>query len=56
MKDRLSNEVKAEVFDGVMVCTGHHAHENIPVLPGSEVFKVIPHQILFLSYLCFNRN
>lgn len=28
-----------DVFDGVLVCTGHHASPSVPEVPGSELFK-----------------
>lgn len=28
-----------DVFDGVLVCTGHHASPSVPDVPGSELFK-----------------
>ncbi|XP_076333899.1 flavin-containing monooxygenase 5-like [Tachypleus tridentatus] len=28
-----------DVFDGVMVCTGHHVYPDIPLFPGIEKFK-----------------
>lgn len=28
-----------EVFDGVMVCSGHHLEKHIPKLPGLDEFK-----------------
>lgn len=31
--------VTSEVFDGVMVCTGHHGFPNIPHFEGEEEFK-----------------
>ena len=28
-----------EVFDGVMVCSGHHWKKRFPTFPGMDVFK-----------------
>ena len=28
-----------EIFDGVMVCTGHHTTPSVPRFPGQELFK-----------------
>ncbi|XP_074641984.1 flavin-containing monooxygenase 5-like [Tubulanus polymorphus] len=33
-----SNET-SEIFDGVMICTGHHVYPHIPNLPGLNKFK-----------------
>lgn len=33
------NEQYSEVFDGVMVCTGHHTTPLLPAFPGQEKFK-----------------
>ncbi|RUS85908.1 hypothetical protein EGW08_006311 [Elysia chlorotica] len=34
-----SGETKTEEFDGVFVCTGHHAEKYVPVFPGLEDFQ-----------------
>lgn len=34
-----SKELSDEVFDGVMVCTGHHVKPLIPTFKGQEKFK-----------------
>ena len=31
--------VSCEIFDGVMVCTGHHVYPHIPSFPGFEIFS-----------------
>ena len=33
-----SKEIE-KVFDGVMVCTGHHFKPHLPTFPGQEKFK-----------------
>jgi dimethylaniline monooxygenase (N-oxide forming) len=39
-RDKTSGqETKGEVFDAVMVCTGHHAEKKMPNFPGEKVFK-----------------
>ncbi|XP_059165641.1 flavin-containing monooxygenase 5-like [Physella acuta] len=30
---------KSEMFDGVLVCSGHHADKNVPTFPGLDQFK-----------------
>ena len=38
--DIKSKETRStEVFDAVLVCTGHHAEKNIPSFPGLDKFK-----------------
>ena len=32
-------ETKADVYDAVMVCTGHHANKKMPDFPGEKNFK-----------------
>ena len=39
IQNRKTEEVKDEVFDAVMVCTGHHAEKNIPTFPGLDKFQ-----------------
>ena len=39
IKDKSEGEVTSEVFDGVLVCTGHHAEKKMPKLPGQDLFK-----------------
>jgi dimethylaniline monooxygenase (N-oxide forming) len=34
-----TNEERTEVFDAVMICTGHHAKKNMPCFEGEEKFK-----------------
>ncbi|ELT88397.1 hypothetical protein CAPTEDRAFT_172206 [Capitella teleta] len=39
-KDKTSGEeTKGEVYDAVLVCTGHHAEKKMPNFPGEDVFK-----------------
>ncbi|XP_005099109.1 flavin-containing monooxygenase 5 [Aplysia californica] len=38
-KDDKSGEEKTEVFDGVLVCSGHHADKYVPTFPGLSDFK-----------------
>ena len=39
IKDKSSGQVNTEVFDGVLVCTGHHAEKKMPNFPGEKDFK-----------------
>lgn len=34
-----TNEIFEDIFDGVMVCTGHHGTISMPTFPGQERFK-----------------
>ena len=34
-----NNQIKEELFDVVMVCSGHHSHPNKPYFIGQENFK-----------------
>ena len=34
-----ANGVTMEVFDAVMICTGHHVHPHIPNIYGMEDFR-----------------
>jgi len=38
-RNRKTGEEKTEVFDAVLVCTGHHAEKYEPELPGLKSFK-----------------
>ncbi|XP_062577187.1 flavin-containing monooxygenase 5-like [Saccostrea cucullata] len=38
-RDLKTNQIKEQTFDGVLVCTGHHAEKNIPTFPGLDKFK-----------------
>ncbi|XP_025079140.1 dimethylaniline monooxygenase [N-oxide-forming] 5-like [Pomacea canaliculata] len=38
-KNLKNGETMTEVFDGVMVCSGHHLEKHIPKLPGLDEFK-----------------
>lgn len=38
-KDKTTNKVETRIFDGVLICTGHHAEKNIPMFPGLDKFK-----------------
>ena len=42
VKDKKTGEIQRETFDGVMVCTGHHADAYIPSFPGDNEFQVQP--------------
>ncbi|RWS19294.1 dimethylaniline monooxygenase [N-oxide-forming] 5-like protein, partial [Leptotrombidium deliense] len=33
------NNTHEQIFDGVLVCTGHHTKPNVPNFPGQEKFK-----------------
>ncbi|XP_045198060.2 flavin-containing monooxygenase 5-like [Mercenaria mercenaria] len=33
------NKEQKHIFDGVLICTGHHAEKNIPKFPGLDTFK-----------------
>uniref|UniRef100_T1JD35 Flavin-containing monooxygenase n=1 Tax=Strigamia maritima TaxID=126957 RepID=T1JD35_STRMM len=34
-----TNEMKEVVFDGVMICSGHYSHPNMPKFPGLDIFR-----------------
>lgn len=34
-----TNDVKTEIFDGVMVCTGHHTFPHMPIFYGKSQFR-----------------
>ena len=38
-EDRVSGHRSTQVFDTVLVCTGHHAERYIPELPGAADFR-----------------
>uniref|UniRef100_A0A0B7AE17 Flavin-containing monooxygenase n=1 Tax=Arion vulgaris TaxID=1028688 RepID=A0A0B7AE17_9EUPU len=38
-RDINSGEVVRETFDGVLVCTGHHADKHLPTFPGMSDFQ-----------------
>ncbi|RWS24687.1 hypothetical protein B4U80_09456 [Leptotrombidium deliense] len=39
LQNKDENKTFDQVFDGVMVCVGHHVKPNIPTFPGQETFK-----------------
>ncbi|GFY76173.1 dimethylaniline monooxygenase 5 [Trichonephila inaurata madagascariensis] len=39
VKDRITNEFTTDVYDGVLVCTGHMNRPKMPTYPGQEQFK-----------------
>ena len=39
MMDKKTGKTTEEVFDAVMVCTGHHADKHIPHFPGIDDFQ-----------------
>lgn len=39
VKNLESQQVSEEIFDGIMICTGHHGTVNQPKLKGEEKFK-----------------
>ncbi|GFY55598.1 dimethylaniline monooxygenase 5 [Trichonephila inaurata madagascariensis] len=39
VKDRITNEITTDVYDGVLVCTGHMNRPIMPTYPGQEQFK-----------------
>ncbi|XP_071820461.1 flavin-containing monooxygenase 5-like [Apostichopus japonicus] len=39
IKDEKTGSTKEEIFDFVLICTGHHAKPNIPQFPGIDKFK-----------------
>lgn len=42
-----------EVFDGVMVCSGHHVYPRIPQFPGQDKFQGTSDALLTQVWLCF---
>ncbi|CAG5117466.1 unnamed protein product [Candidula unifasciata] len=38
-RNRKTDEEKVEEFDGVLVCSGHHADKHVPTFPGLNDFK-----------------
>lgn len=39
IKDLTNGQTRVEIFDGILVCNGHHAFPNIPHISGQERFK-----------------
>jgi len=39
IRDRATGKERTEIFDAVMVCTGHHAEKHMPHFEGEENFK-----------------
>ncbi|XP_071155178.1 flavin-containing monooxygenase 5-like isoform X1 [Mytilus edulis] len=39
LKDKKSTKVREDIFDAVIVCSGHHAEKNVPDFPGLSNFK-----------------
>ena len=40
VKDKSTGNVQEEWFDGVMICTGHHADKRMPSFDGQADFQV----------------
>lgn len=38
-RDLKTGQTQEETYDGVLVCTGHHADKNVPKFPGLDTFK-----------------
>ena len=38
-RDISSGEEKTDIFDYVLVCTGHHAQKHVPTFPGLTEFQ-----------------
>lgn len=38
-RNLITSEMKTEIFDGVMICTGHHGTVNQPTFKGQEKFR-----------------
>ncbi len=51
IRDRLAGEDREEIFDAVLVCTGHHGSKHLPKFPGADEFQVrnLPKQTRALS-------
>lgn len=41
IRDKVTNVERTEMFDAVLVCTGHHAKKYMPHFDGEENFKRI---------------
>jgi dimethylaniline monooxygenase (N-oxide forming) len=39
IRDLKTNEERIEIFDAVLICTGHHADKHMPHFEGEENFK-----------------
>ena len=39
IKDKSSGSVSEQIFDAVLVCTGHHAEKNMASFPGMDKFQ-----------------
>jgi cation diffusion facilitator CzcD-associated flavoprotein CzcO len=39
IRDLKTNEERTEIFDAVLICTGHHADKHMPHFEGEENFK-----------------
>ncbi|KFM65507.1 putative dimethylaniline monooxygenase [N-oxide-forming] 6, partial [Stegodyphus mimosarum] len=39
VRDTETQETTQDIYDGVMICIGHHVYPNIPTFPGIEKFK-----------------
>ena len=40
IKEKTSGQETEEIFDAVMVCTGHHGSKHWPTFPGTDEFQV----------------
>lgn len=39
IRDHKTGSEEHVQFDGVLVCTGHHATKNVPEIPGQELYE-----------------
>ncbi|XP_015926293.2 flavin-containing monooxygenase 5 [Parasteatoda tepidariorum] len=39
VKDTKDGQISKDIYDGVMVCIGHHVYPNMPSFPGMDIFK-----------------
>ena len=47
-KNKKTGETQKDIFDGVLICTGHHADAYIPSFPGDDEFQVFLPILTFL--------
>lgn len=46
IKDRINNKEVEDIFDGVMICIGHHGSKYFPKFPGADIFQVCTNKLI----------
>ena len=56
LRDKLSGQESEEIFDAVLVCTGHHGSVHWPKFPGADEFQVRQIYPVITTDICFTKS